>query len=323
MINFKINKVTFTIQEDRAILMVCIGIALVFWLLVKLSGQYFMEKKVNIAYSIPEEKTFSKMPPDDMTARISGSGWALLFSYFSTPEITLYYNLTEASSLNLTRGQLRSDLMRELSTKDLNVVELNYDLLDAPLEEKMKKKVPVKLNSAFKFAAQYRLQDTITLMPDSVMLVGPRSILEQQAYWETDSLILEDLKGNLVQSIPLKKAAPEIELNQEVVEVTIQVEQITEKSILVPLIVKNAPDSLKIFPSSVKLTFVVGLSDFNMIQANDFQVEVDLKNAKLKGDKNSTPIALTKFPENVEYIQFSPKSAEYYFIKEAEPESDE
>lgn len=323
MISFKINNVTFTIQEDRAILMVCIGIALVFWLLVKLSGQYYMEKKVNIAYSIPEEKTFSKMPPDDMTARISGSGWDLLFSYFSTPEITLYYNLSEASSLNLTRGQLRSDLMRELSAKDLNVVELNYDQLDAPLEEKMKKKVPVKLNAAFNFAAQYRLQDTIQLIPDSVSLVGPKSLLEQQAYWETDSLLLDDLKGNLVKSIPLRKVPPELEINQEVVEVNIEVEQITEKSIFVPLTVKNAPDSLKIFPSSIKLTFIVGLSDFNAVQPNDFQVEVDLKNANLKGEKNSTPIALTKFPATVGYVQYSPKSAEYYFIKEIEPEEEE
>ena len=71
--------------------MFCIGIALVFWLLVKLSGEYFLEKQVNISYQLPQDKAFSKKPPSDIVARVEGTGWDLLFSYFTSPEINLFY----------------------------------------------------------------------------------------------------------------------------------------------------------------------------------------------------------------------------------------
>ena len=45
-------------NSDRAILMSCIGIALVFWLLVKLSQSYKTTEDYEISYTLPEGKTF-------------------------------------------------------------------------------------------------------------------------------------------------------------------------------------------------------------------------------------------------------------------------
>jgi hypothetical protein len=88
-IKIRNKKFQLKIREDRAILLICIGIALVFWLLVKLSQTYSTVRPVKFEFQIPENETLSNAPPEDMTVEIEGTGWDLMFDYFSRPEIVL------------------------------------------------------------------------------------------------------------------------------------------------------------------------------------------------------------------------------------------
>ena len=93
-------------------------------------------------------------------------------------------------------------------------------------------------------------------------------------------------------------------------------EQFTEKSLFLPVTVKNAPDSLKIFPNKVKTNFVIGLSQYDAISEKDFQLEVDLNGIPINQANNTAPISLIKQPAEVKNIRFSPKSVQFLFVKE-------
>ena len=309
------RSIKFNVPEDRALLIICIGIALIFWLLVKLSEEYFSEKAVVFSFDLPEDRVFTTYPPTNMTAEIEGTGWDLMFSYFSSRKIELHYDLTEEDGLRLNRGRLRGDLLKNLGVNGIRISEVNYENLDLPLEEKLTIRVPVKLASRISFSPNYDLQGAVLLKPDSVSISGPISKLDGIQYWETDSLVLEKLKANTLKLINLKKPPLEFQLSHTTIETEVLVEQITEKSIFVPLTVNNAPDSLQIFPQTIKLTFQLGLSRFNEVSSEDFQVVVDLKGFEISEDKNTAPIALTAFPADVRNVQFSPKSAEFFFLK--------
>jgi hypothetical protein len=310
------NKLQFSIQEDRAILMICIGIALIFWLLVKLSQEYFSEKEVVFNVTLPEDKVFTTHPPTDMIAEVEGTGWDLMFSYFSSRRIQLNYDLTNEEGLVLNRGQLRGDLLKNLGVNGLRITEVNYENLNLPLEDKLTLKVPIKFNADLNFTAGHDLQGKILLDPDSVTLSGPLSRLGGLTYWETDSLFLKDLKQTTYKVVSLQPPPLEYSINTDEVNVEIPVEQMTEKSVFVPLRVSNAPDSLRVFPESIKLTFLLGLSQFNEVSSNDFEVEVDLAGFEISEDKNTAPIILKRFPAYVKNVQYSPKSAEFFILKE-------
>lgn len=308
--------IQFQLREDRAVLISCIGIALFFWLLVKLSQTYRTEKEVVLHYLLPQAKTTVEKPPETIIAQIEGNGWDLMFDFFSNANLELFYDLRNtASRISIGRGQLRTDISGKLSSNDIQVLEVNYDLIQLELEDKVEKTVPIDLKLALEFAPGHDRLDSIRFSPDSVNLTGPVSKISQITIWPTDSLVLKEVKNAVQQPLSLKDPSGEIELSIQEVALDIQVEPYTEKEFFVPITVINVPDSIKIFPERIKLTCVVGLSNYNSIGKNDFVVEADLGKASPKSDRNTVPILLTKQPEQVKSVFYSPKSVEYFFLQ--------
>ncbi len=321
------NKIlNFKLQEDRAILLICIGIALVFWLLVKLSQRYTTVRQVTFDFEIPEGKALADAPPKDMRVEIEGTGWDLLFDYFSNPVIELSYDLSQTDNLLLSRSQLRSEILRQLSSGDIKISEINYESIDLELEEKVTKTVPVQLQRKLSFGPEYHLRDSIELAPDSVSVTGPVSAVEQIERWSTDSLIIQNLKSDMIRKLSLQPPPQVVSLSTRQIEIHIPVEQYTEKSLFVELEVENVPDqidSIRFFPQRVRVNCVVGLSQYNEVTENDFKLVADLKGASLEEGRNRVSIELTTRPDYVKNIQFSPKTAEFFIVKKQEPSSEE
>lgn len=311
----KNKKIQFDFREDRAILMICIGIALVFWLLVKLSQDYRASKEVVFSFNVPADRTFSTAPPNDLRIQVEGSGWDLMFDYFANRKVNLSYNLLQTDQLNLNRGQLRTDILNRLSSRDLTITELNYDNINLVLEEKVNWSVPVYLPYELSFAPGYHLEKPVVLEPDSITVTGPASMLDNIQFWETDSLVINNLKTSKRLAVNLERTPPEINLSHEQVNAIISVEQYTEKSVFVPLTVINAPDSVKVFPASVRVRCIVGLSQYNSLKTEDFEIVLDLKDVPVSESKNTAPINLSKQPDYVKILGFSPNAAEFYILK--------
>jgi hypothetical protein len=312
------------LREDRAVLIVCFGIALTFWLLVKLSQVYRTDKNVVFQLRIPSEKAFLETPPKDMVALIEGQGWDLTFDFFYNPNIVLQFDLLQNNRLDLDRAQLRTAINNSFSSKDIKIIELNYEELHLLLEEKMNKKVPVRLYSNISAAPEYELRDQPILSPDSVVITGPASVVESFDHWNTDSLIRSDLKSSVSTDLRLEPAPSELTLSQAKIKVEVPVEQITEKSFFIPIQVLNASDSINIFPKTIRLTCSVGLSRYEELSASDFQLVVDLIEATSSETKNTAPIILQQYPDYVENIKYSPLSVEFFIVEpEDEPNAKE
>ncbi|MCI5080606.1 MAG: CdaR family protein [Saprospiraceae bacterium] len=316
MIKLGSKKIRVQIREDRAVLMVCIGVAFIFWLLVKLSQTYSSAKNVVFRFNIPEDKALTILPPKDVEVQLEGRGWDLMFDYFSSPRVELFFDMAEQSRVRLNWLQLRSLIQRNLSSQEIQINEINYDNLSLSLEDKLKKKVPVLLEHRLTFASGYHLEDTIELTPDSIYITGPASLISNIRTWKTDSLRLENLKNTVNVSLDLESSSREIQLNTKTISARIPVEQFTEKAIFVPIQLKNSPDSIRVFPDRIKIYCLVGLSRYSDVEPSGFQVEVDLQNAQPGIEDNTVPINLTSYPTFVENVRFSPKSAEFIFIKE-------
>jgi len=310
----------FTIRKDRAILMICIGIALVFWLLVKLSQEYVTERPVSLDLRIPDDKALAEAPPTDIQAQIEGTGWDLMFDYFQHPKVELPYDLGEADQLSLNRSRLRNDVLRALSSNDLTVTELNYENLTFRLEPKVTKRIPIRFHQSLSFAAGYQLQDTVRLEPDSIEVTGPASRVQRITQWSTDSLLLDNLKSSQRKRLEVEAPPPELSLSTRAVEAIVEVEQFTEKSFFVPLELKSVPedDSLRYFPQRVKVTCVVGLSRYEQVGPADFQLVADLEDTPVGKERNRVMIELTVRPEFVKSVQFTPKVAEFFIVERKE-----
>lgn len=320
----QLNKIQqFKMQEDRAILLSCFGIALVFWVLVKLSQDYTSPKQVSFSYSAPEALALANIPPDDVYATLKGTGWNLMFEYLANATIPVHFDISEPGALNLNRGQLRAELLSALASKELDITEINYDEINLRAEEKTTKRVPIRFRLHLEFASEHHLSAPLRLNPDSVTLTGAVSVLDEFLSWPTDTFDFPNLTNTVVINIPLQPPPPEISLSKQKVELTIPVESYTEKSFFVPVKLKNAPsDSLKVFPDKIKVSFAVGLSQYDSVHYSDFELVADLKASSLEKGKNTVPIDLTAKPESVKNVVLSRKAVEFFILKPEEKKAD-
>lgn len=292
------------LTRERAVLMVCIGAALVFWIMNRLSTQFKRTTFVRLEYVVPSGRALSVAPPQTAQVTWQGSGWDLMTG--RDPHIFL-----TAENDSLQSFSMRAVISAQLGIEVLGVAP---EQITVELEESAARSVPIVVVSALSFAKGFDLADEIQLTPSVVTVEGPRSVVEQLNFIKTDTLKFDKLKDTLVTKARLV-ANPIFKFSRTEVEARLAVEQFTEKSLFVPIVVKNAPQSLQIFPNKIKLDCTVALGRYAQLSAANFVAEVDLKNVDLKSKNNTVAIILSKQPSFVRNLKFSPKAVEFFFEK--------
>lgn len=300
-------------SEDRSILLVCIGIALAFWLLVKLSQTYKVVREVDLLLHVPQGKSLAVAAPDQFKVELEGTGWQLMFEYLMNARHNLVYEIKTQGVIS--RVQLEDDIERKLASAGLKVLDVKSSDISLQLENRESKRVPVVLQYRFGFAPEHELQREVLLTPDSIDVSGPVSQLKNIDSWPTDSLVLLQLNAPVTRVVKLKKAPAGIALSATEVKADVAVEQFTEKWLFVPLTVSHLSDSLQFFPDRIKLTCVVGLSKYNDLQAKDFTLLADLMHVSMTDGSNTVPIVLAKQPYYVRNVYFTPQSVEFFILK--------
>ena len=304
-------------KTDKGILLISMGISLLFWLLVKLSQNYKANREVAIVYNLPEDMSFVTIPPEKVRVTLDGRGWDLMYDYFGGRNTEISFNLASTVLQNITNTQLKSKMSDNLTSNNISIGDMSFDYISIELGKSAMKKVPIVLDSKLAFAPNHQLKDTIELIPDSVIINGPISLLQDYEAWSTTQLAINDINTPIERLLPLQpNDKTQIKLSTAAVQVRIPVEQFTEKSIFLPVTVKNAPDSLKVFPNKVRTSFVVGLSRYDTISEKDFLLEVDLKGMPINQAKNTAPLSLTKQPKEVKNVRFSPNSVSFLYVKD-------
>ncbi len=305
-------------NSDRAVFMLCVGIALFFWMLIKLSKTSVSSIESGIYYNLPQGKTLRETPPKKVNVAIEGSGWDLIANYFNGKTNSIIFNLNDSPTQTIYQSQLKNKLSSSLDMRNIQITDVNLEFIQLELDDELIKKVPVVFDGDIIFAPTYSYKDSIKIEPDSISISGSLAYLDTIESWPTVYYKFEDLDENLNQSVDLyQESIQNISIQPKSVNLQIPVEQFTEKSVFVPIDIINATDSLKIFPQSVKLSYLVGLSRFDLITQDSFIVEVDAQ--KLVNSKSNTvALQLQSHPSNLKNIKMSPKSVEFFFIKKEE-----
>ncbi|MEY4934696.1 MAG: hypothetical protein RIS64_1055 [Bacteroidota bacterium] len=304
------DEIRLFFKSDRAVLMLCIGIALVFWILNKMSHSFRTYAHVNIEYRLPKGKTFTAIPIPELTTTIIGSGWDLL----GKGKVNIVLDLTKDSFQMVSSGRLRQVIARRYNISE-EMIHLNVDQIPIYIENEASKEVPVEPLTQLKFVKGYRLSGEISVQPAKVVLKGPKNVLEMISTVKTDTIRGENLKKNVEQMVALQIPSQVVQLLDTKVKARLNIEEFTEKAMFLPLSVKNAPATYKIFPNKIKLSCIVSLSQYNSIHPNLFEAEVDLGSVSTESKNNTISVVLVKQPAGVQNVQFMPKSVEFYFEK--------
>lgn len=307
------KKFDFSFNQERSILLICIGVSFLIWIFLKLSKDYETSRSISVEYKLPAMMEFTNEPPNSIRATMSGVGIDLAKKYLLARRPTITLDLVEYPNHEIERSEILFKIQEELK---LNVLDIDLNYIRFYIDSTATKKVPIVLNLEINFRKDYFLKQPISLSTDSVTLAGPQQELVNIEAVQTEFATCPSLFKSEQRTLKINTAGiKNIEIHPSEIEVNIEVEQFTEKTLTIPIKVVNAIDSVQVLPSSVQLTCAVGISNFDTLTDNDFEVEADIGAVIKLGDQKSVPVTLTSSPYWAKSPRINPKVVDFLIIK--------
>ena len=298
------------------VMAICLAIALVFWLLTKMSQVYTVVIPVHIAYDLPADKVLAVSAPGQATATLQGNGWALLRNnrLYSNLRFSMPVN-TGASTL-ISSQTIHTRLEASLHHSGISITGLEYPTLSLQLDNKSSKIIPLSTaNLTAAPAKGFRIIKPMLLSPAQVRVTGPSSVVDSLKEWPLESRHWSDCRQSFVDSVGLRTSPATLSFSVSKVAVEVGAEPLTTKELFIPVkIINAAADSLRYFPRQVKVSCTLGVSVYDSITADDFVLLADLRDAQLNNSQHTAPIIIARVPEGVEHVRLSNRSVEFLFI---------
>lgn len=312
-------------DKNLVVFLIFLVISTGFWFLNALRKEYTATLSYPVKFvDLPE----NKMLPEDFRGRIEvkvkAVGFVILRYQLSNAFLPLTFSVSEMQSLKTASGEEgvftitsteKNKIAGQLS-QGMELIDISPDTLFVPLAEKGNARVPVKILADIGFQKQYLQAGEIMVQPDSVTISGPKSIVDTIRFIQTRKVDLQGLSDTVTTNVPLV-IPPRVKSSVKKVTATIPVEPFTEINLKIPLRIYGLPDSLRIktFPSSIQVSFRVGISKYGTIDESHFSAVIDASPVLRSDRPERLKVRLDKAPINIESLSFSPIFVEYLLEK--------
>ena len=291
----------------------------IFWFMQIYRNQFQTVRHIPIKYvSIPDSIVFENELPPIIDVVIEDRGYALFKYFFIGDNDSLEINVSEiirfSGNNSVLQGALFEQIIRNRLLQTSNILSYNPNRISFYYTLLQHKKIPVILDGQISLAQGYLLSGDIHTIPDSVMVYAGKDILGGLNYAYTVSDTINDVKSQGYLTYDIKPVS-NVKIIPEKVKVVVPVDKYTQKDIIVPITCSNLPDDLnvKFLPSNAKVSFLIGLSQYNVISKDDFSIELDYNDLK-HFSNNAIPLHITSSPDYIIHnLSLSPSEVEFIF----------
>ncbi|MGY5352896.1 hypothetical protein ACXGQW_10125 [Wenyingzhuangia sp. IMCC45533] len=289
----------------------------VFWLINQLSKNYNQVVNYEVVYvDLPDAFVFQEAPPSTISVRLHTTGYYFFKKAFTSNQLEISLkNVMQEGGYQYFLSNTNISKQVRLSINDrVQVIEILEDRLLFKLGKRSFKKVPVIPNLQIDYHLGYHSFEGVQLYPDSIQVSGPELQLKKvdkiylEPYQETDVLT------SISQNLPIvKPQGDKLTFDHESVRVEIEVEKVTEKTLILPIQVINTGNKeVVVYPKKIKVHCKVRLSQFNEINESDFIVVTDFNK---RGDKYIAT-ELIKKPSSILSVKVQTDKVEYLILKQ-------
>lgn len=317
------KKFSFQLPRNFSVFFICLSFAFLFWLLKLFSNTYTTVIDLPVKYSgFPQDKAILNNIPRSLAVKVDARGYDLLAFSINSKNDSLLIDgeyLQQKNSGDKTYHYIETKpLLRNASiavSSGIIISELLTDTLKFYFDDKITKVVPVKLNLETDFEKQHLMKGEISVFPEAIKITGPASIVDTIRFAGNKKLIFNKLNRDMTSTVKIAIYDKRLEVAPKNVLITIPVEKFTESTISLPIefINKSADYSVKTFPAQIEITYLVGLSNYDLVKKNKFRAVVDLE--QLKKEPSGLQVKVTKSPDFIKITRQSPTMVEYIIKK--------
>lgn len=315
--NFEYFRLRFPGKKRLRFFSFFFALSLLFWIITKLSNTYSSSVEFEINFvDIPPLVVLEQGVVSKMKVNITASGFQLLVYHLFKDYINVSIenadyggNLAEIDLMD-QKFSLQKQLYQNAILNRVSPPQLNFSF------GKLKRlKIPVIPPDEINFKPGYEQAGEWVIEPDSVWVYGTSKKVNALNGLSIQPLSQETVDSNIEEKVKLLPI-DQIRFETESVLIKTSVKRFTEKSIDAFINIKNLPDSLsiKLFPQSLKVTFLVLVDKAESISAADFKFSCDYGQAQSK-DENSLQVFMEMKPEGVSKVRWKPKKVDYLIRK--------
>lgn len=306
--------------KNYKVFLVFVMISTFFWLLIKFSKQYTSIVSFPVTYtSVPSDMVWGEIPDVTLNMSTTTSGFQHLSYVFFKKKVEIdlsrIRNLGNEQYFLLPKEQF-SSIIRQFPS-DTKLVYRSPDTLFFDLSKKISKKIPVVLRDSLVLAPSFKFVEDVKISPDSITISGPSSIVSKINEIHTEFLLKDNIRKNSDVNLKLEHLGVDnVDMSDTKVDVSIRVEQFTQSTVNVPIIIRNVPKGylLKIFPDEVAVTFNTGLSNFESVKQSSFRIVADYNKIDV-GNSQFIPLEKVYIEDGIELVKIDPIEVEFLLRK--------
>lgn len=320
-----INKIKISLcklSKNRRINVFFLFLALSFIILIftKLSKDYTNTLEFDINKTkVPPQHVILNDSNSKLKITLKTHGFKWLKYYIKKP----FVNIDFSRDVDMYKGYYawygtKSKLFLSSQLGDqVKIISTTPDTLAFSYDVNMVKLVPVNLKSEIKFKQGFNTDTPFKLTPDSIEVIGPKSLVSKINVINTQPFKVKGLKDNLKKEIKLdfSKKDAVIKFSEQSVMLTGTVKKFTEGALKIPITMVNIPKHtvVKFFPKTVTVKYYTSLDNFKNISVDDFIVQCDFN--KLEPGQTYLMPELVKSSKQVKYGKVNQKHIEFIILE--------
>jgi hypothetical protein len=294
-------------------------IATFLWFLSKFSKEFTATVDASLQYvNLPVNVLLSENNQNQISFDLTTTGFDFLFYKIKQPIVSINvqdFYTNEASEIPISKQELLRIINSQLKN-NIAIKSVSLEGLTIVLDKLETKKIQVNLKEDITFEKGYKPVSGFNITPDSITITGPSHLIDSFKIISTEVIKLNNVKENRLLDLELiVPENDEIIYSQKQVQLNFTVKEFTQKSLTIPIIIKNLPEDIdiKIIPEIITLTFDVSMEKYNDITENDFSIIFDYN--KRNEEENFIVPQLLKIPDSILNLEFSVNKIKYLIFK--------
>jgi hypothetical protein len=165
------------------------------------------------------------------------------------------------------------------------------------------------------YLQQFMQNGKIVVIPDSIIISGPGSLMKSINHALTEPLNFTNLSDTAILDCYLEPIDM-VTFSQRKVRIMLPVDRFTEVEERLTVAPLNVPDSLNMIaiPGQVTATYRICFSNYNRVINNPLTPKIDFE-AIQKNHRSRLTVFLTDTPHIISNIRFTPKETEFLITR--------
>jgi hypothetical protein len=298
---------------------VCLGVASLLWVVHALNVNYRYSLSVPVQFlNLPTNKLIVGDLPEKLQIDIKASGLKLLLISFrnNVDQLTIDFNSlktnAKSQAYSISNGNFN---LKSVINFDVEILKIRPDTLFFSLNKGNSKLVPVKANMVLNYSPGYSIISKPTVTPAYINVTGDSLALLQLDTVYTQVLNLKDVHQNYSSTVTLKKTTSAVNYTTKEVQVSFEVDRLTESTLKIPIQIQNktTKETIKLMPEYVTISYLVAMKEYDHIDANSFKATVNYNHIKLK--QKTLPVEISRIPSEVKVLKVEPSTISYLIYK--------